>query len=138
MCSSWVKVADSPVDPQGTSPCTPPAICSSTSRSRAAKSISPPRNGVTSAVRQPLHMSHLDCAVEDVDRVARHAYVVIRLPVDFEHAARQRHLHASSGAPGTCGGDGRGTRAGPARERLAGATLPDAHLERITPRDPDE
>ncbi len=34
-CSSCDSVADSPVDPHGTSPCTPSAICASTRSVRA-------------------------------------------------------------------------------------------------------
>src|SRR5579884_2383638 len=58
MCSSCVSVADSPVEPQGTSPCTPPAICASTSAASAWWSTAPSRNGVTSAVRQPVNIRY--------------------------------------------------------------------------------
>src|SRR5579875_3338266 len=58
MCSSCVSVADSPVEPQGTRPCTPPAICASTSAASAWWSTAPSRNGVTSAVRQPVNIRY--------------------------------------------------------------------------------
>src|SRR4051812_25503696 len=58
MCSSWVKVGDSPVVPTGTSPSTPAAICSSTRRRSASSSRRSRRNGVTSAVMTPSNIAH--------------------------------------------------------------------------------
>ena len=58
-CSSLVRVGDSPVVPTGTSPSTPPAICSSTRRRSASSSSASPRNGVTSAVMTPVNMAAL-------------------------------------------------------------------------------
>src|SRR5665213_2499927 len=52
-CSSWLKVADSPVVPAGTRPCTPPAICRSTRRINASSSTAPSANGVIKAGRTP-------------------------------------------------------------------------------------
>src|SRR5262245_34191599 len=54
-CSSSDRVGASPVVPQGTSPLTPPAICSSHRRSKASKSTfsPPPAKGVTRAVHVP-------------------------------------------------------------------------------------
>jgi hypothetical protein len=57
MCSSWVRVGDSPVVPTGTRPSMPAAICSPTSRRKASSSSAPPRNGVTSAVITPVNMA---------------------------------------------------------------------------------
>src|SRR6516164_6529415 len=143
MCSSCVSVADSPVEPQGTRPLMPPAICCSTSFSRAPRSSAPLRNGVTSAVRQPAHMSHLDVshldgAFEDLDRVAGHPDMVVGSPFDVERTARQRDAYAPAGVSSACGCHRRRAGAGPARQRLAGAALPDAHLERVRTGDPDE
>src|SRR5262249_21726242 len=136
MCSSWGSVADSPVEPQGTRPLVPPAICSSTSFSRAPRSGAPLRNGVRSAVRQPAHMSHLDGAFEDLDRVAGHPDVVVGSPFDVERTARQRDAYPPAGASGACCRHRRRAGAGPARQRLARAALPDAHLERVRTGDP--
>jgi len=52
-CSSAQSVGASPVVPQGTRPPTPPAMTSSTSVSKAAMSMAPSRNGVTSATKHP-------------------------------------------------------------------------------------
>src|ERR1700759_503627 len=56
-CSSWLRVGDSPVVPQGTSPWVPSAICQSTRARKASSSTLPFLNGVTSAVREPLMRS---------------------------------------------------------------------------------
>ena len=52
-CSACESVAASPVEPHGTRPSTPAAICSSTRSRSARSSTAPSRNGVTSAVKTP-------------------------------------------------------------------------------------
>src|SRR5262249_4089060 len=138
MCSSCVSVADSPVEPQGTRPLMPPAICCSTSFSRAPRSSAPLRNGVTSAVRQPAHMSHLDGAFEDLDRAAGHRDMVVGSPFDVERATGQHDASPPAGASGACGRHRRRAGAGSAGQRLAGAALPDTHLEGFPTGDTDE
>ena len=57
LCSSWLSVGLSPVVPTGTRPCVPSAICHSTKARKASSSTAPSRNGVTSAVIDPLNMA---------------------------------------------------------------------------------
>jgi hypothetical protein len=57
LCSSWLRVGDSPVVPHGTSPFMPSATCHSTSFLKALSSTAPFRNGVTRAVIEPLNMT---------------------------------------------------------------------------------
>src|SRR5271168_3342899 len=58
-CSSWDSVADSPVEPLGTSPFEPCLICQSTKRWNAASSILPFAKGVMRAVMDPENMQNL-------------------------------------------------------------------------------
>src|SRR5262249_11462664 len=137
-CSSCVSVADSPDEPQGTRPCVPPAICISTRSASAFESIAPLRKGVTSAVSEPVNILHLHAAVEDLDGVSGHEDAVVGAPVDLELAAGERDDDRAPGAPGARGRDADRARARPAGERLAGAALPDAHLEPRRPGDAHE
>src|SRR5438105_15916162 len=91
-CSSCVSVAASPVEPHGTRPWMPAAICASTSVASARVSISPARKGVTRAVRAPVNIIprlYRYLALEHLDRVARHEDAVVGPPVDLEVAAGQ-------------------------------------------------
>src|SRR5581483_8016927 len=56
-CSSWSSVGDSPVVPTGDRQSVPCSTCQSTSWRKAGKSISPLRNGVTSARVTPANCS---------------------------------------------------------------------------------
>src|SRR5882757_1173549 len=58
-CSAWDSVADSPVEPLGTSPFDPCLICQSTKRWNAASSILPFAKGVMRAVMDPENMHNL-------------------------------------------------------------------------------
>src|SRR5690349_19573670 len=53
VCSSWVRVAASPVDPHGTSADDPAAIWRSTSLPKVVQSIAPSLKGVTRATIEP-------------------------------------------------------------------------------------
>ena len=57
-CSSWFKVGDSPVVPEGTSPWVPWFICHSTKSWKDFSSISPFLNGVINAVIDPLKIKN--------------------------------------------------------------------------------
>src|SRR5262245_922627 len=144
-CSSCVSVAASPVEPHGTRPWMPPAICASTSAASARVSTSPARNGVTRAVRAPLNIaytssipSYLHLALEDLDRVAGHEHAVVGPPVDLELAAGQDDCDLPPAPPRARRGDGGGARAGSACHRLARAALPHAHGEAGRPEHADE
>src|SRR6185437_8791241 len=112
-CSEWVSVADSPVDPHGTRPSTPPWIWNSTSSRSARSSTSPSRKGVTKAVSAPLNIgsppgsrndrrefavAYFDLAAEHFDRLARHHHVVgafaALTPFDFQLSAAQLQRRA--------------------------------------------
>src|SRR5262249_29807456 len=113
------------------------------SSASALRSMSPSRNGVMSAVRQPVNVvvmaqSYLDPSLVHIHGVARHEDVVVGPPVYGEISARQRHDDAPARTTGAGGGDRRGAGAGAAGHRLGGAALPDPHLETIGTRDPDE
>src|SRR5262245_61959292 len=58
LCSSYERVADSPVVPQGTMPFVPLAICHSINEPKACSSIFPFRKGVTMATNEPVNMIH--------------------------------------------------------------------------------
>src|SRR6185312_16241731 len=57
ICSSWLKVGDSPVVPQGTSPWLPCSICHETSLRNAPSSTLPFFIGVIRAGMEPLMRS---------------------------------------------------------------------------------
>src|SRR5262245_9955072 len=141
-CSSCVSVAASPVEPHGTRPWMPLAICASTSAASARVSTSPARNGVTRAVRAPLNILtprlYFHLALEHLDRVPRHEHAVVGPPVELELAAGQDDGHLPSAPPRARRDDGRGARAGAARHRLARAALPHAHGEAGRPEHADE
>ena len=59
LCSSWLRVGDSPVVPQGTRPWVPSAICQFTSLRNAASSTLPSLKGVITAVMEPLMRSRI-------------------------------------------------------------------------------
>src|SRR5208282_3833518 len=64
-CSAWDRVADSPVEPHGTIPCTPELICHSISSRKAASSTAPSRNGVTIADNAPVNITNPPVAASD-------------------------------------------------------------------------
>ena len=68
--SSTVQVAASPVDPETTSPSTPPASRNSTSRPVASRSTSPARNGVAIATVNPSNIRPPYAPPEDAARPA--------------------------------------------------------------------
>src|SRR6185312_16610035 len=58
LCSAWLRVGDSPVVPQGTSPWVPCPTCHSTKSWKAFSSTARFRNGVTSATIEPLNIGN--------------------------------------------------------------------------------
>lgn len=62
-CSSWLRVADSPVVPQGTRPLMPCSICHSMSSRNRSSSTRPLRNGVTMAVKAQVNCMVTPCCL---------------------------------------------------------------------------
>ena len=58
-CSSWLRVGDSPVVPQGTMPSVPLVTWNSTRSRSFTSSTAPLRNGVTSATMEPWNMGRM-------------------------------------------------------------------------------
>src|SRR5688572_3755091 len=122
------------------------SIWRSTSARSAVASISPSRNGVTSAVSTPSNIAaptlmvfarlrlaarnlrlDLDHAGEDLGRGAGHLHVrVVRGPGDLEHAAAQLDLHRAVDHSSQHGYHGHRARTAPTGERLARAAFPGA------------
>src|SRR5882757_5772166 len=81
-CSAWDSVADSPVEPLGTSPFDPCLICQSTKRWNAASSMAPFAKGVMRAVMDPENMHNLRRAF---------AHLVLTLVGDARASKVSRH-----------------------------------------------
>src|SRR5215471_14589598 len=97
--SSCVNVGDSPVVPTATRPVIPPAICASINFSSAAKSTSPLRNGVTSAVKVPRNISsNVDRTLERKLSRSRQRHVSELAPCSLE-------IHAQFAAAADNDGD---------------------------------
>src|SRR5215831_3343076 len=79
LCSSYERVADSPVVPQGTMPLVPLAICHSINEPKACSSIFPFRKGVTMATHEPVNMIHSSrepLSQKSGDRLSLHQIII--------------------------------------------------------------